>query len=518
MKKWAALILVLGLAGWNIWPIIKNPATAFAWGGDDGLITWYLNDTIQKIPGDLKNLWQGNIFYPYKYTRAFGVMLIPSALLVALPTKIIGTHVAAYNLTIILAQFLTAIFLWKWFCELSDDPLAAAVGTVVFLFSQIKMSFVVHIHFWVMQWLVLGAWMVWKYAKDGRVWQLYVAGAALAIQFWESIYQAYWIALWIGIWLWVKRKKLIGDWKHWLVILVGVGVLVSPVVYVYAQVYREWGYAGSIREAAHFSASLNDLWGMNANPGMYVLLAALVLSTKGEVLRVRGTRWLVALLIFGVVMALGPVLKWQGETVKIWDRFFVPLPYGLFHYLIPGFSSLRSVHRWLWVAGLAASGLVAVGLSWRRGVYWLGLLGVLIVGIVGGDRVRARGNFQRPEDYPTVYTWLRDAPGKVILEYPVYNWADKHFDQEMFRMTYSLKHRKKLVGGAFGFLPKERGELLGKIQVEYPSVELNRILKDMGVNYVVVHKSECLMINVQCSMGGKILWEDENDVVYELVL
>ena len=140
------------------------------------------------------------------------------------------------------------------------------------------------------------------------------------------------------------------------------------------------------------------------------------------------------------------------------------------------------------------------------------------MGIVGGDRVRARGNFPRPEDYPTVYTWLRDAPGKVILEYPVYNWADKHFDQEMFRMTYSLKHRKKLVGGAFGFLPKERGELLGKIQVEYPSVELNRILKDMGVNYVVVHKSECLMINVQCSMGGKILWEDENDVVYELVL
>ena len=49
--------MVLGIAVWSVWPVVKNFKTAFAYGGDDGIITWQLTQW--------RHGFQGNIFYPY---------------------------------------------------------------------------------------------------------------------------------------------------------------------------------------------------------------------------------------------------------------------------------------------------------------------------------------------------------------------------------------------------------------------------------------------------------------------
>ena len=522
-----ALFVILGITAWSIWPYVENPTRAWQWGGDDGLITWQINSLG----------FDGNIFYPYKNTGAYGALLDVSGIMGRIAVEMTGNPVAAYNTALIVGGILTSAFIYGWFREMAGDGWGSVVGTVAFILSGIRMGFIVHIHFWIMQWMVLSAWMMWKYAVSGKVKFWCAAAVLIAVQFWESFYQAYWLVLWVGVWLMVKRKVLIKDWKHWVAGIVIAGVLIWPAARAYVQVYRDFGYGGSIREAAHFSSSINDIWGGWRSLGLYVLLAVAMLRLVRPHPGEGNFRMLLALLVFGVVMALGPVLKWQGGTVKIWDRYFVPLPYGILYYLLPGFSALRSVHRWMWVAGFAASGVIAMGLSRTsppapllnrvpralragegrkgRGVFSIGLVGALVVAIVGGTIIKSVGEFPTPDRYPAVYKWLASAPGNAILEYPPYTWVDAEHGLEMYRMVYSLVHGKALVGGASGFIPPERYKFLMEVKERFPDADLVEQLKDWGVDYVVVHKNEG---KIEESKYLEKVWEDESDVVYELVM
>jgi hypothetical protein len=555
LRTWVPFGVVLVVAAWSIWPVLTRPATAWAWGGDDGIITWEMNQTMQKIPGGLNHLFEGNIFYPYKKTAAFHMLLVPSAILGYLPVKLSGNPVAAYNTAIIVAQFLTVTVLYLWWKELTGNKWAAAVGTIAFAMCQIRFFFDVHIHMWIMQWFLISAWMLWRYSQNRKVWQLYVAGLGFGVQCWESIYQAYWIGLVALFFLLPHVRDLIKQKKHVLLILSGVTVFISPVVYAYGLVYRQFGYGGSIREAAHFAMSLNDLWGKFMSPGLYALLVVAIcrifnfqfLNTSpcpspntsqrlalrvGEGTEGRGitadVKWLFFLLVAGLVMALGPVLKWNEATVKIFGKLFIPLPYGVVYYLIPGISVLRSVHRCIWLSALAASGMIAVGIS-RFNVRGgnggdikgkIGILCVLLVAIVGGGKLTPRGDFPKPADYPAVYSWLKSQPGQVILEYPVYTWADgEKYGREMYRMVYSLKHGKSLINGASGFVPPQRAELFGEIIKDYPNEELDNKLVSLGVNYIIVHKDEIDEEKLRKFKTDKNLvktWEDKTAVVYEL--
>jgi len=513
LSGWIPFVTVLAVSAWSIWPVLSRPLTAWAWGGDDGIITWQMNQTIQKIPGGLNHLFEGNIFYPYQKTAALHMLLVPSALIGYLPVKLSGNPVAAYNTVLIVAQFMTVTVLYLWLKELTKNPWAAAVGTLAFALSQIRMFFDVHIHMWIMQWLLLSCWMIWRYGQNRQIWQLYAAGFFLAVQCWESIYQAFWIGFTGVIILGPKIPDLLEQKKHLWVIFLGILLLVSPVVYAYGSVYREFGYAGSIREAAHFAMSVNDLWGKFLSPGLFILLVTAIIR-KG----LFKEKWLWNLLVFGAVMALGPALKWQDTTLKILDKWWIPLPYGVLYYLVPGVSVLRSVHRYIWLTALAASGLIAVGINKRIKPLVLGAL--LLVVIAGGARLTPRGDFPKPTEYPAVYRWLKDQPAEVILEYPVFTWADgtKHWE-EMNRMVFSLLHRKYLINGAAGFMPPEREKFLAEIQRGYPSAELDRKLSEMGADYVIVHKRETgfeKLSELETMSGQKKVWEDAESAVYKL--
>ena len=518
-SKILAFLVVTGVAVWSVWPVIKKPATAFAYGGDDGIITWQLNQTIQKISGRTGSLFDGNIFYPYKNTAAYHMLLIPSAILGYWPTQITGSPVAAYNTALIAGQLLTMLAAWLWFREISKDDWAGAAGAVVLGLCQIRMFFSVHIHMWIMQWMLISAWMLWRYVQNKKIWQLYAAGVFFAVQFWEGIYQAYWILIMGVIILWGSRRDLWKQRKHLAVIAGGILLLISPVLVVYGRIYQEFGFGGSIREAANFSMSVNELWQNFLSPGLFVLLL-ITIWRMAKVKLSKDQKWLTVLLITGVILALGPVLKWEGETVKIFGRIFIPLPYGVLYYLIPGFSVLRSVHRMVWLSAFAGAGLITIALSHLQKRKIIGIAVALLVAIAGGTTVQRNSEFPRPENYPAVYGWLAGQPGKAILEYPVYMYDQAEHGLEMYRMVYSLKHGKSLIGGASGFVPPERQSLLVDIRLNYPNRGLDLKLRQLGTDYVVVHKNE--------TVAGKLTefikdpglvkeWEDETAIVYRLV-
>lgn len=273
-----------------------------------------------------------------------------------------------------------------------------------------------------------------------------------------------------------------------------------PVVRAYTSVSREFNFQRSIREAAHNSLGVDELWTHFASPGLYVLLVVALLrlippSNLPPNLGGRNFRWLLILLIFGLVMAMGPVVKWQGKTVKIAGKYPIPLPYAAAYYAVPGFGAFRTPSRWIWLSAFGAGGIIAIGMSksfsigegnLRNGIPMLGVIGSLLVAVVGGTYLTKYVDLQKPEDFPKVYTWLADQPGKVVAELP--RGGDR---EESYRMYYSLWHGKTLVGGFSGFAP--------------PVVPVEKY-----ADYLIIHGG------TKEKIEGKMVYEDEESVVYSL--
>ncbi len=550
------VILIVSL--WSLSDVLKSPGTALVNAGDDILITWIINENIQKIPYHIKDFFQGNIFYPYKNTKAYSELFLPSSIISYIPVKLTGLPIFGYNSNLMVGQIATIVVVYLWFFDITKDKWASLLGAIVLGVSQIRIHYYAHLQMWNMQWWLLASWLVWKYSKKAEFKYLYLAGILVAIQFWESPLPVYFAAAISCIILAPKLESLKKRLKHILSITLIILVLISPAIIAYYKVSNEFNYVRPIREVAHFSLSVNDLWGMFLAPGLYSLFfislfIADLEKTAGyqpadelnsdmsfSFRRNRGLRsaenviiykdvkkkrkdliWLFAIFAFGILMSFGPVLKWQGATVKIFDNYFFPLPYGVFYYLIPGFKALRTPLQWLWVSAFAASGIIAVSFSsLRKRFKYLYILVGITIALLGGRQVPVVAIAPTPDRYQRVYTFLQDQPGNVVLELPIYTWGQGEvYKHEFWRLLYSLKHKKKLINGTSGFTPPERLILAARLEKEFPSEELEKILVDLGVDYVLVHKHEFSQVKLREVRNwgkDKLIWEDEDAAIYKI--
>src|SRR3989344_6782357 len=99
------VLVIIGL--WSIWPVVSGIKSSLPIGHEDILLTWIINDNIQKIPGNLTELFDGNIFFPYKNTKVYSDLFLPSSLLSYLPVKITGSFFTGFNFSLVLGQILT---------------------------------------------------------------------------------------------------------------------------------------------------------------------------------------------------------------------------------------------------------------------------------------------------------------------------------------------------------------------------------------------------------------------------
>jgi hypothetical protein len=138
LKKFFPSLFLLILAIWSVWPIVKSPLNSVTDTWDGVFIVWQINSTIKKIPGDLGNLFEGNIFYPYKNVKAYSDLFIPSSVISWLPVKLTGEPVAATSTVIILGQILLVLILYKWLWEFSIIN-TALLGTITLLSNKISL-------------------------------------------------------------------------------------------------------------------------------------------------------------------------------------------------------------------------------------------------------------------------------------------------------------------------------------------------------------------------------------------
>jgi len=520
LRAWLPPIFLLLIALWSVWLIVQR-STQVVETYDGVFLVWVLSQTIEKIPGSLSHIFEGNIFYPHTSVMAYSDLLVPSALLARLPVRIMGEPTVATSTTIIFGQIATMLVVYFWLKEMTKNRWAAFLASITLGLSQIRLHYLVHLQMWTMQWWLVSAWMLWRFSKNGKVWQLYVAGAFLVIQVWESLLPVFFIILVGGVLFLQNLAIFKKEWKHLVIVTLLVLLFAFPAARAYWSVSKEFSYVRPIREAAHFSLSLEEIWGKFFSPGLYFLLG-LALFLRGLKFKDKNLRMLVAALAVALVLALGPVLKWQGKTLKIFGKFFIPLPYAAAYYLVPGFGALRTPSRFLWVSAWAASGIVALGFKNfkpKLKTLWIPV-GLVLIAIGGGTKMEKVYRVPTVSEYPRVYQWLKNQPGKVIIELPLYTWgAGEVASKEVYRMVYSLEHKKALVNGYSGFFPPEWEKLAGDLWENFPNQELEGRLRERGVNYVIVHTDEYApekVREIEKWGKGKLIWEDEITQVYPL--
>jgi hypothetical protein len=214
--------------------------------------------------------------------------------------------------------------------------------------------------------------------------------------------------------------------------------------------------------------------------GALVLVAVLARAWRGTRHRAEWIFYLCLLAVFGV-LALGPVLETAGTRV--------PLPFAGMYVAIPGASLLRAPVRFVIPAVLAGSLLAGLGLDRLRArgfPTWAGTTLVLLLGVeLTAVPLRLLPVF--PDGIPDAYAWLASADGKgAVVELPLPPDEKSETPDEARFALYSLTHGRRTGNGVGGFVPPATRELR-RVMQGFPDPESLELLREEGVEYVVVH-------------------------------
>ena len=213
--------------------------------------------------------------------------------------------------------------------------------------------------------------------------------------------------------------------------------------------------------------------------------------SRAQALGMEGYFLLLALAAF--IFSLGPILQIAGS------RVWIPLPYAIAYYLIPGLSGMRAPARF---ASLTLLGLVVIaGIGYRRlrsmPRVRKSLLGNILVIALFGSAIACAWARPTPmlelpsaENMPAVYRWLAKAPDSlVVLEIPV-PANDRDEDPKFaIRQYLALFHGKRRVDGVSGFVSNRYRKFRTEIQ-EFPSEVSLDAAEAMGANLIIVHLEE----------------------------
>jgi hypothetical protein len=522
MKKFIPVVVVLVAGVASVWKIVECLSCVADFGRDGLLINWIINTAGRNLYGlysvGWRHIFDGNIFYPYSNVLAYSDMFFLTASWSYIWGKLLHDPGIVSGLVLIVGQVATMLMTYVWWMKISGNRWAAAVMSVAFGVSQIRFHYQVHMQMWSMQFVLLAMFWIHDWIVGGRKWKLYAGFGLLGLQVWESLLPVFFAGLFLTVWAVVYRKDLVNRIRLLVTAVFLAMAVASPPLWAYWNISHNFDYHRSVRDAAHNAMSVDDLVGKFVSPGVFLITASLLLffvRRKTVWQSNAHFKWLFAVAIISLIMALGPVLKWSGETVKIFDRFFVPMPYGLAYYIIPGFGALRTPSRWIWIFGWCLSGLTALGLgkafNYTKVLRFVTVICFVLFAFFSGTSINTVRVLNEQSSRSRVYKWLVVQPGKVVLELPMVN-----DDSQTEAMVSLLETQKYLANGYSGFYPPERSKFGNMINSTFPNSQSIEELKRLGVDWVVIDKDRFIFSGKNL-IPERISYEDEHWVVVKVI-
>ncbi len=452
------------------------------------------------------SIFNAPIFHPESRTLTYMDHMIGETLLASPVFAVHGSLAAAYNFLLFLSFPLSAWATYRLARLFRVSRWGAFLAGLIFAFSAYRFSSLDLLNQLQTQFIPLGLFFWIRYLQRLKLRDAAGAFATLVVQVYFGWYYAFYLFLALllaFLYAWAARLTRVprGQWAALLVTAVLALAAILPVTWPYVETRAEMpGFRRTLGESALYSADIFD-YGKSYWPG----LAAVVLGAFGiaSILRrlKEGGGWRdrlhradwagfpLLLAITGFILSLGPILHVAGR------RIWLPLPYAVLYFVIPGFSSMRAPARLAVMVTLGMALLAGIGYGWvldrlrGRGRLWQPLAAIPFILALAGAADSPRTTLELParSTMPPIYRWIGTLPGTTaILELPVPEHDADENETHSIRQLLTLYHGKPRLDGTSGFVSPSYRAFRSLVQT-FPGDSALAAIRSLGADLVVVH-------------------------------
>ncbi len=462
--------------------------------GDSVLITWIMHWGAHSLTTDPLHYFDGNVFWPAPNTLAYSDLLLPFVPVYGLFFGVTQEWPLATNLTVLSMFGLSLASTYLLARRLIGSTAGSILAAVAFTFTGLHLSEWGHIQLSTLGLLPLAAYFTIRFLDERRWWTAVAAGVTTACTLLAAVYFGllWFLALAILVLGYAVAKRFRPGPRFFpgvAVIGVVAVVLMAPALYRYAQQgerrgFEEYrGLKGRDLVTPAFGSYLwKDRFTFEGAPalqehGLYPGVTVTLLAVVGIGAVSRGRR---ASPEADAPMADGPVAEDDdlasspdaplhlgllavagtvGLVLSIGPTALgVPMPFRLFHAVVPGFSGIRVYTRLamlflLVLALLAGAGLARVRRAVGRGRRWPGTVVAGLAVLVVLVDLAAPVNFSPfPDDDATlaVYHRLDNRPPGAVVEIPM-------VDAGVLPAEWAYVEAPRMVYGTIDFHPRVNG-------------------------------------------------------------
>lgn len=498
----ASLAVAVSLAVLHTWPLASDLR---GWSrrdnADMALNAWALTWVADHLVTAPAEVFEGNIFHPERHTVAFSEPLLVPGLL-SVPVRVAGADpVLTYNLSLLTGYALSALamqlLVWRW----TGHWLASLLAGSLFAFnafSLVRMGQLQAIHAYGLPLIVLGVDAVLRGGQLRAV--LCLAGGFVAAAATSGYTTVFGVVA--GGVLVLTRPSVWWETGRWRVAgrLAGAAVLAGLLLWPVLQVYTEVRAThGLVRDLGLVNALSANAASWLAAPGRLHLalwssavydtmtpresLFPGVVATLLALLGVRFTAgwWRDSRLCGMAVLAVAGAVLSFGPATPV---------YQLVYHVVPFAGSVRAAARFGMLTLMAVAVLAGWGTSCvlsrvpsQRFRY---AVGVLLIGLVTVETLRAPVGYVRELPSSSVYRTLASQPRGVVAEMPFW-WDQMDVARNAGAVLAAAEHGFPLLNGYSGFVPASYRHHADALWF-FPFREASfAMLQDAGVRYIVVH-------------------------------
>lgn len=497
MRRYVLPILVFVLLSiWYSWPVLRHPTQNLADGYDGAFSTWVMNWSGISALHYPSRFYHAPIFFPYNFSTTFSDPMLSSGLL-ALPFVVItGEPLVAQTVIIVLTLFFLAFGTYVFIEHSTKDSWCGYAAGMLAAFGSMHMRFLGNLPTFFIPAIPWGLFSWQMFVKTSREKWLWILAGCFLIQALNSPLSGFFFLTSLLIFAFDKKTgKAFRTHGKDIIKIAGISfalVLLFYCPYIYAAV--QYHAVRTIRDAAHFALSVDEIFRISRGftaTGIYVLIVSLAPFFIMKKAKSTSPLALSAcfLSIVTLILALGPVLKWDGSTVK--TPFLLPLPYAALYVVVPGFQAFRDPSRWIVLTFFLST--LSAGLIVNKKCGRLFLLGACSLLLLEKGRNYPVTTLPSWNNRPAVYRWLQEQPVSSALFLPPYLYASPETAvEETRRMLWTLPIQRQplwIYNGYSGFAPQERVDEIVRFATLFPNEETINALQKLSPEVIVIEKT-----------------------------
>jgi hypothetical protein len=548
--NWVVVLIYLGVAAAITWPLVAEIDVRLAGDTKDTLLhywnCWWVK---QALTSGQSPFYTRYLYYPTGLSLVSQNFAWGNIVAWLLLEPLVGGFVA-YNLSVLVSLALCGHCAFLLTNELTGDWRAALVAGLLYQCWPFRLSQLDHPNLISTQWIPIFLLFLIRTIRLGKWWNGVLTGVFFALvgyTRWQLLVPAFILGSIYAICALPGQRAAWRRWGPALLIAGSVAILILAPPALMLMTQQDVGSSDLLREdeeaemqtdlLAYLTPSrshsvLNPLtrpaydryYAERSEPrrfAAYIGVCPLILAAVGAFkARRSGLPWLAMALVM-ILLALGPVLRINGQTYPN-----VPMPYRLADQLYVG-RLLRVPDRFnmflaLPTAVLSAYGIARLLVSIPHRGKWIG---VAASGVLGGiilfEYMAVPVPLMRPKVSEFLHEMAAEPEQYAVLNLPIDLASSKEymFQQTIHQHPILQGNVSRLPPGTFDFLNSQPwlASLQESGQMPPRPADVSRQLETLAQNnvrYVILHKKSVRLAHWQRYFSFDPSFEDERIAVY----